>query len=384
MMKTPDHFPRAVLQIDLAAYRANLRRLSELVDGTPIMAVVKADGYGHGMLPVARAARQAGVPWLGVATLDEALQVRADGDSGRLLAWLVVPGEDYRPALRADVDVAAYTRAGLEEIAAAAREVGVVARVHLKVDSGLNRGGATAAEWPDLVALARELERDRAVSVVGVWSHFACSDEPDHPSNVMQEGVFADALLVAERAGLTPEVRHLANSAGALTRPGARYDLVRIGLAGYGLSPIHGLRSPADLALTPIMTARTHLAMVKQIEPGASVSYGHTWTADRATTLGLVPVGYGEGIPRHGSSRIEIGIDGVRRRAVGRICMDQFVIDLEDSQAHAGDALVLFGDGHDGLPTAEDWAVACGTISYEIVTRIGGRFTREYVDEATS
>jgi alanine racemase len=381
-MTTSDHFPRAVLQIDLAAYRANLRRLSELVDGTPIMAVVKADGYGHGMLPIARAARQAGVPWLGVATLDEALQVRVDGDSGRLLAWLVVPGEDYRPALSADVDVAAYSRAGLEAIAAAAGEVGVVARVHLKVDTGLNRGGATVAEWPDMVALAHKLENVGALSVVGVWSHFACSDEPDHPSNLIQEQAFADALEVAERAGLTPEVRHLANSAGALTRPGARYDLVRIGLAGYGLSPIHELRSPTDLGLTPIMTARTHLALVKPVEAGGSVSYGHTWTAEKATTLGLVPVGYGEGIPRHGSSRIEIGLGGVRCRAVGRICMDQFVVDLGDSAAHAGQALVLFGDGRDGAPTAEDWAVACGTISYEIVTRIGGRFSREYVGEA--
>ena len=368
---------RAEIVVDLAAVRDNVRRLREHT-GVASMTVVKADGYGHGMVEVTRAAREAGSEWIGVATLDEARTLRAAGDTGRLLAWLTVPGEDYAAAIAADVDVTASGVSALEEIAAGAAAAGRTARVQLKVDTGLSRGGAAIHTWADVVAAARAGEEAGSWRVTGIWSHFACSDEPEHPANDAQEAAFERALQVAAAAGLDPEVRHLANSAAAILRPSSRYDLVRTGLASYGLDPAPG-RTP-DLGLVPAMTARATLAMSKQVAAGAGVSYGHTWVADTDTTLGLVPVGYGDGIPRHASNHAEVLAGGKRRTIRGRVCMDQFVVGLDGDLLEAGEDVVLFGPGRDGEPTAQDWAEASGTISYEIVTRIGGRMTRRYVD----
>jgi alanine racemase len=375
----------AEIVVDVAAIRHNVRRLSEIVGpDVAMMTVVKGDGYGHGLAVAARAARDAGAGWLGVATLEEARTVRATGDTGRLLCWLTVPGEDYREVLAADVDVTAYSVAELDEIRAAAREVGVCARVQLKVDTGLSRGGSTVQDWPALVAAARRAEIDGDLVITGIWSHLAASDDPLHPANDAQEKAFTAALAIADEAGLRPEVRHLANSAAAVLRPSARFDLVRCGIASYGLDPAPG-ETPDDLGLVPAMTARARLAMVKPVQAGDGVSYGHTWIADRATTVGLVPVGYADGVPRHASNVGEVFAEGARRPIRGRICMDQFVIDLgadeaEASDAKPGDEVVLFGTGAGGEPTATDWAEAAGTINYEIVTRIGGRFTRVTVD----
>jgi alanine racemase len=373
--------PNAELVIDVAAIRHNVRRLREWVGpGVQMMTVVKADGYGHGMVAAARAARQAGADWLGVATLEEALTVRAAGDTGRLLCWLGVPGQDFAPLLYAEVDVTAYSVAELDEIRAAARATGVRARVQLKVDTGLSRGGSTLADWPDLVRAARAAEVAGEVSVTGVWSHLAASEEPDHPANDAQEKAFLDALAVAEDAGLRPEVRHLANSAAAVLRPSARFDLVRCGIACYGLDPAPGL-TPPELDLVPAMTARARLALVKPIDTGAGVSYGHRWIAEEPTTVGLVPVGYADGVPRHGSDALEVAVAEERHPLRGRVCMDQVVIDLgADATARPGDEVLLFGPGTHGEPTATEWAEACGTINYEIVTRIGGRFMRVVVD----
>lgn len=372
---------RAEIVVDLDAIRANVHRLRDAVGGAALMVVVKADGYGHGMLPVARAAREAGADWLGVAVLEEALALRAAGDTGPLLCWLAVPGEDYRPAVTAGVDVSAYTLAELGEIVAAADAVGAVARVQLKVDTGLSRGGATQEEWPDLVAAAVAAERSGSVRVTGVWSHFACSDEPGHPANDAQEAVFRWALGIAEVSGLRPEVRHLCNSAGALTRPSSRFDLVRCGIAAYGLTPMPGVAGSDELGIRPAMTVRARLAMVKPVRAGSGVSYGHTYTAIHDTTVGVVPVGYGDGVPRHASSSAPVLAAGQVRTIAGRVCMDQFVLDLGDADAQAGDDVVLFGSGDGGEPTAQDWADACGTINYEIVTRIGGRMQRRYVGQ---
>ncbi|WP_248583108.1 alanine racemase [Nocardioides sp. InS609-2] len=371
--------PRARISVELVAIRHNVETLARLVAPSALMVVVKADGYGHGMLPVARAAREAGAPWLGVATIDEALQLRREGDTGRLLCWLTVPGEDYDTALRDDVDVTAYALAELAEIAAAAERTGVMARVQLKVDTGLSRGGAPTAIWPDVVEEARRLEIAGLLSITGIWSHFAASDEPDHPANDAQQKVFDEALDIAHDAGLRPEVRHLANSAAAILRPGARYDLVRCGIAAYGLDPAPG-RTP-DLGLVPAMTVRAQLAMVKPLRAGESVSYGHTWTADRDTTVGLVPIGYGDGIPRHASNRAHVEVAGRLRPVRGRVCMDQFVVDLDGDLPEAGDDVIVFGPGTMSEPTAQDWAEAADTINYEIVTRVGGRMPRVYVDE---
>ena len=383
-MTDPRSRPRAELVVDLAAIRANVAELRRRVAPAEVMVVVKADGYGHGMVASARAARAGGATWLGVAVLEEALALRAAGDTGRVLSWLAVPGEDYAPAVEAEVDLTAYTPAEVEEIAGAARLVGRPARLQLKVDTGLSRGGAERSAWPDLVRAACDAAADGLVEVTGTWSHFACSDEPDHPANDQQERAYRDALDVAAGLGLRPGVRHLANSAGALTRPGARFDLVRCGLAAYGLSPVPSLHDSAALGLVPAMTARTRVAMVKRVPPGSGVSYGHTYVTERETTLAVVPVGYAEGVLRSGSSTAPVQVAGKRHQVSGRVCMDQLVVDIGDDEAAAGDDVVLFGPGADGEPTAEEWAQACGTISYEIVTRLGGRFVRRYVDAPQS
>ncbi len=372
---------RAEIVVDLAAVRNNVRRLREIT-GVASMTVVKADGYGHGMVEVARVAREGGSDWLGVATLDEATALRAAGDTGRVLTWLTVPGEDYAAAIAADVDVTAYSPAELDEIAAGVRSAGRPARLQLKIDTGLSRGGATADQWPDLVAAARAGEEAGRWRVTGIWSHFACSDEPEHSANDAQEAAFRRALGVADRAGLRPEVRHLSNSAAGLLRPSARFDLVRFGLASYGLNPAPGhLRDlRTDLGLVPAMTVRAVLVLAKPIPAGAGVSYGHAWVADAPTTVGLVPVGYGDGIPRHAGNQAQVLVDGKRRAVRGQVCMDQFVVDLGGDLPDPGHDVVLFGPGTRGEPTVQDWADAAGTISYEIVSRIGGRMTRRYVD----
>jgi alanine racemase len=371
---------RPEIVVDLAAIRRNVGILRELVatNGSDVMVVVKADGYGHGMVEAARAARRAGAPWLGVATIAEAIRLRDAGDSGRVLCWLTVPGDDWAAAVDRGVDVTAYTVAELAEIRTAVTTT--PARVQLKIDTGLSRGGASPDDWPELLAAARSGEADGVWTVTGIWSHFACADEPDHPANAAQEQAFHDALAAAEQAGLRPEVRHLANSAGAILRPSSRFDLVRCGIASYGLDPAPG-HSP-DLGLEPAMTVTAPLALTKHLPAGAAVSYGHTWTAPGDTRVGLVPLGYGDGVPRHAGNTADVAVDGKRRPIRGRICMDQFLIDLDDDQAaRPGDRVVLFGPGTSGEPTADDWARATGTIHYEIVTRMGGRLRRRYTGD---
>ncbi|NPD05332.1 alanine racemase [Nocardioides sp. zg-1308] len=368
--------PRAEIVVDLAAVRHNVRVLKDLVsvDGpVQLMTVVKADGYGHGMVEVAAAARDGGADWLGVATIDEALALRAAGDAGPLLCWLSAPGDDFAAAVAAGVEVTAYTVAELDEIAAAGP-----ARVQLKVDTGLSRGGAPRAEWDRIFTAAAAHESAGRISVTGVWSHFAASDEPEHPANDRQEAAFRDALAAADRAGLDPEVTHLANSAAAVLRPSSHFDLVRCGIASYGLDPAPGVTP--RLGLRPAMTVRARLLMSKPIDAGDGVSYGHTWVADRATSVGVVPAGYGEGIPRAAGNTASVWVGDSRRPIRGRVCMDQLVVDLHGELPPSGTEVVLFGPGDRGEPTAQDWAEAVGTISYEIVTRVGGRLTRRHVD----
>ncbi|CAN5195737.1 alanine racemase [soil metagenome] len=369
--------PRAEIVVDLDAIRHNVGVLRELT-GVTMITVVKADGYGHGMLPVARAAREAGSEWLAVATLDEVAALRAAGDTGRILTWLTVPDEDYDDAIRAEVDLTAYSLDELAEIEAAARYVGSPARLQLKVDTGLSRGGAARRDWEEFFERAREGEVAGHWRVTGLWSHFACADEPDHPANDAQEAAFRDALVLAESAGLHPELRHLANSAAAVLRPSSRFDAVRCGIATYGLDPAPGVDHGTDLR--PAMTARANLALVKHLDAGDAVSYGHQWTAPGPTTVGLVPVGYGEGIPVHASNLGEVSVGGKRCPIRGRVCMDQIIVDLGGDEPPVGSDVVLFGAPGDSRPTAQDWAEACGTINYEIVTRIGGRMTRRYLD----
>ncbi|MGJ3507843.1 alanine racemase [Enemella sp. A6] len=367
----------ASVEIDLAAYRANLSAIAELVAPAEVMAVVKADAYGHGMRLCAPAARQAGITWLGVATPTEALALRQAGDDGRILAWLYGPGEDLTAAVASDIDLAVSGQEELARVVMAAGTSERTARVHLKIDTGLSRNGSSAGDWAELCVAAREAEQHNVIEVVGIWSHFATAEEVDHPATPAQLAAFERALAVAEEMGLNPSVRHIANSAGALAWPQARYDLVRIGIAGYGLDPGDGVAERAGLRLQPVLRLRARLVRVKPISAGAAVSYGHSWTADRDTTVGLVPMGYAEGIDRMASNVAEVALpDGSRVPIRGRVCMDQFVVDLgPHPTVTEGDEVTVIGDGTTG-PHADEWADWCHTINYEIVTRLGVRLHR--------
>ncbi|MBW8701468.1 Alanine racemase [Streptomyces sp. MBT84] len=371
---------RARAEIDLAALRANVRALRALAPRAALMAVVKSDAYGHGAVPCARAALEAGAEWLGTATPEEAFALREAGLHGRVLCWLWTPGGPWRRAIESDVDVSVSDLWALEEVREAAAAAGMPARVHLKADTGLGRAGCQPADWPELVAEALRAQADGLVRVVGLWSHFACADEPGHPSIASQLGRFREMVAHAEERGVRPEVRHIANSPATLTLPEAHFDLVRTGIAVYGLSPSPELGTPADLGLRPVMTLKASLALVKQVPGGHGVSYGHQYTTSGTTTLGLIPVGYADGVPRHASGSGPVLVDGKLRTVAGRIAMDQFVVDLGGDEPAPGTQAVLFGSGEHGEPTAEDWAQAAGTIAYEIVTRIGSRVPRVYVN----
>lgn len=373
---------RARAEIDLAALRANVRALRAHAPGAAVMAVVKSDAYGHGAVPCARAAVEAGARWLGTATPEEALALRKAGLPGRIMCWLWTPGGPWREAIEADLDVSVGGTWALRELVAAAREAGLPARVQLKADTGLGRGGCQPGEdWAELVAEALRAQSEGLLRVTGLWSHFACADEPGHPAIAAQLTRFREMLAYAEGQGVRPEVRHIANSPATLTLPESHFDLVRTGIAVYGISPSPELGVPADFGLRPVMTLSASLALVKQVPGGHGVSYGHHYVTPGATTLGLVPVGYADGIPRHASGAGPVLVDGKWRTVAGRIAMDQFVVDLGGDEPATGTRAVLFGPGDRGEPTAEDWAQAAGTIAYEIVTRIGTRVPRVYVNE---
>ncbi|MEU7134576.1 alanine racemase [Streptomyces sp. NPDC046261] len=378
MSETP---MRARAVVDLAALRANVRALRARAPRAQLMAVVKANAYGHGAVPCARAARQAGAEWVGTATPQEALALRAAGDTGRLMCWLWTPGDPWREAVEAGIDISVSGLWALEEVTEAVRAAGRPARVQLKIDTGLGRNGCQPGDWEKLVAAAHDAERAGLVKVTGVWSHFACADEPGHPSIAAQTEVFRDAVSYAERQGLTPEVRHIANSPATLTLPSTHLDLVRTGVAMYGISPSPEVGTPEDFGLRPVMTLSASLASVKRVPGGHGVSYGHLYTTPGETTLALVPVGYADGIPRAASGTGPVLVGGKWRTVAGRVAMDQFVVDLGGDTARVGDEAVLFGPGDRGEPTAEDWARATGTIAYEVVTRISARVPRVYVGE---
>ncbi|UQX87915.1 alanine racemase [Jatrophihabitans telluris] len=371
---------RSEATIDLAAIRANAEAVRSLT-GTDVMAVVKADGYGHGMIPAARAALAGGASWLGVALLEEALALREAGFTEPLLAWLWTP-QDFAlltRALAVGVDVSVSSIAALQLVCAASAEQDEPARVHLKADTGLSRNGATEADWPDLLDAAGKAVESGQLEVIGIWSHLVRSEEPDHPTTTEQVSRFEAALARAVQAGIEPPVRHLANSAGALTVPAARFDLVRIGIALYGLSPVVG----QDFGLRPAMTLRSHLANVKRLPAGQGIGYGHVYRTAEATTAALVPLGYGDGIPRSATNLGPVAIGGRRFRVSGRVAMDQFVVDVGDATVVEGDEVILFGPGTAGEPTAQEWADALDTIHYEVVTRIGARVPRRHTDTDT-
>ncbi|MFF2369902.1 alanine racemase [Agromyces sp. NPDC058110] len=364
--------------VDLDAVRENLAVLAEAVAPAAIMAVVKANAYGHGAVAVARAALDGGAAWLGVADLDEAFELRDAGVDAPVLAWLHGPDAPFAEAIARDVDLGVSSIDQLRRISDAAASVGspgARASVHLKIDTGLSRNGVPPEEWVEAVAFAAMLEAQGRIRVRGVFSHLANTDEE---ADLAQLAAFEDALAGASAAGLDPELRHLASTAAALRLPASRFDLVRAGIGTYGIPPYGDGTTSADLGLRPVMTLRACVAAVRRVEAGVGVSYSHTWRAERPTTLALVPLGYADGIPRQASGRAEVLLAGRRRPIVGRIAMDQFVVDVGDADVSVGDEVVLFGDPETGAPSADDWAAAADTIGYEIVTRIGHRVPRTY------
>ncbi|MET0480753.1 MAG: alanine racemase [Mycetocola sp.] len=358
--------------IDLDAVTGNIRTLRE-VTGTPhLIAVVKADGYGHGAVPVARAALAGGADWLGTADIEEALELRTAGIGSPILCWLHANGADFAAAIQADIDLGVSSLAQLDDIADAAD--GGTAYVHLKLDTGLSRNGVVEGEWAELFRRAADLENAGVVRVRGIFSHLSNTSADDDRAAL---GVFRRGLSLATGEGLRPDLVHLAATAAAIDLPDTRFNAVRIGIGMYGLSPFDD-RTPADLGLTPAMTLQGRIAAVRRVPAGTGVSYNYTYRTASESTLVLVPLGYADGVPRQASGAGQVLIGGRRFSVAGRVAMDQFVVDVGDADVAVGDEVVLFGDPAAGAPSASDWATAAGTINYDIVTRIGARVTRRY------
>ena len=377
---TPGFLAEAV--VDLGAIQHNVRLLCEHAGRAQVMAVVKADGYGHGATEVARAALAAGAAELGVATVDEALALRADGITAPVLAWLHPPGIDFGPALLADVEIAVSSVRQLDELLDAVRRTGRTATVTVKVDTGLNRNGVAPALYPSMLTALGQAVAEDAIRLRGLMSHMVFADQPDNPINDVQAQRFSEMLAKARDQGVRFEIAHMSNSSATMSRPDLAFDMVRPGIAVYGLSPVPQL---GDMGLIPAMTVKCAVALVKSIRAGEGVSYGHTWIAERDTTVALMPIGYADGVFRSLGGRLDVLINGRRRPGVGRICMDQFLVDLGPGQIDVaeGDEAILFGPGSSGEPTAQDWADLLGTIHYEVVTSPRGRIIRTYREAET-
>ena len=363
--------------VDIGAIAHNVRILLEHAGSAQVMAVVKADGYGHGATAVARTALAAGVDELGVATISEALALRTDGITAPVLAWLHAPGTVFDTAVNADVGIGITSLRQIDDLLGAVARTGRTAEVTIKVDTGLNRNGVAMGEYPAvLTALARAVADD-TIRVRGIMSHLASGDEPDHPLNDLQAQRFTAMLAEARSRGVDFEVAHLSNSPSTMTRPDLGFDMVRPGIAVYGLSPIP---ERGDLGLRPAMTLKCAVAMVKSVRAGEGVSYGHAWTAAVDTAVALLPIGYADGVYRTLSGRLAVLINGRSYNSVGRICMDQFMVDLGpgDTDVAEGDEAILFGPGTSGEPTAQNWADLLGTIHYEVVTSPRGRVLRTF------
>lgn len=357
--------------IDLGAISRNVATLIAASGNTPAMVVVKANGYGHGAVQSARAAIAGGASWLGVVDIAEALELRSAGIAAPVLAWLHDPLADFADAIAADIDLGVNYPEQLEAVAASPGR----ANVHIKVDTGLHRSGASPRDWEALFRSAAAHESAGRIRVRGLFSHLANAGEEEDASQVES---FARAVELAREFGIAPELTHLAASAAALRVPSSRFDLVRIGVSAYGLSPFDDA-TPAELGITPAMELAASVASVKRVPAGSGVSYGFDYRTDAETTLALVPLGYADGVPRHGSGRGPVLINGTTYRVSGRVAMDQIVVDVGDADVSVGDRAVLFGDPATGVPSAADWADAAGTINYEIVTRIGHRVVRKYL-----
>lgn len=361
--------------IDLDAIAKNLQTMRAKTNGALALAVVKADAYGHGMIPVAQKLEAAGADYLGVADVNEALELRAAGIDLPILAWLHAADEDFVRSIDAGIELGIANIDHLQRIAKAAQQLRRVARVHLKVDTGLGRNGASATEWPNVLKKAHELVAEGFIQVVAIFSHLSCTSEDDDLNQIAR---FDAACEEAKVAGIDFELRHLVASDGLLRYPQAHYEMVRIGVALYGLSPFVE-NTAAEFGLVPAMTATAKVTQTKRVEANEGVSYGYLHRTTAQTTLALIPVGYAEGLPRNATGKAEVSIHGKNYPVNSRVAMDQFVLDVGDDKVVAGDLVTIFGDPAAGVPSADDLAAACDTINYEIVTRMGGRFRRSYL-----
>lgn len=362
-----------VAQVSRSAITHNVATLRSLFAPAHLMVVVKANGYGHGALTAARAALAGGADWLGVADIREALALRDAGIAAPILAWLHDPSVSFDAAVSERITLGVSTIEQLDRVEIASR--GRRPAVHVKVDTGLGRSGATRADWTSFFGRAAELERSGAIVVEGIFSHLANASVDEDKA---QLSVFHDAVARAQDAGLSPRLRHIAASGGAFTVPEARLDMVRAGISAYGLSPSDNVDA-RDFGLRPAMTLHSRVIAVKRVPAGTGVSYGYTYRTETPTTLALVGLGYADGVPRHVSNRGSVMVAGGVYPIVGRVAMDQCVVAVGDADVRVGDDVVLFGDPSTGAPTADDWARAASTINYEIVTRLGQRILREEV-----
>ena len=362
---------RAFVEVNLNAISNNIKLVKSKTQAQ-ILAVVKADAYGHGLIPVAKCAVDAGATWLGIALLEEAISLREAGIKVPIISWLTPPSSDFKQAIELDIDLAIPSLKHLEVIVAAGKALGKKPRVHIEVDTGMTRGGLLG-EWPEFLIAAKGAD----IEVVGFWSHFARADEPDEIANQSQMLEFESKLAQLIATGITPKYIHLANSAATLTNPNSHKNIVRLGIAMYGLSPdVNTLGSSQNLELEPAMTLKAEIHLVKRVPAGSPVGYGGTQTTLRDTKLAIITIGYSDGIPRNASSAAGVFVAGRKAAIIGRVSMDQFVVDLgADSNAVAGEIVEVFGaNGY----SIDDWAAASGTINYEIVTRIAARVPRIY------
>lgn len=366
--------------VDLDAIAHNVQVLRTHAAGAAVMVVVKADAYNHGAVEVARAALAGGAAELGVTTVDEAVLLRRAGIAAPILCWLNTSDADYAAAIAADIEIGVSSSEQLVAVAVAARRIGRTATVSLKFDSGLNRNGVSSTEYSTVLATLRALVDEHVVRFRALFSHLAHADHPHHPVIDVQRDRFVEAIASAKEYGLEPELVHLANSAATLTRPDLAFDMVRPGIAAYGLTPVPDI---GGFDLRPAMTFQAEVALVKRVAAGEGVSYGHEWHAPQDTTVALIPAGYADGVFRILGGRFEVWLGGSRRPSVGRVCMDQFVVDLGDNSVNVreGDTAIIFGSGEHGEPCAQDWADLLRTIHYEVVCSPRGRVVRRFRGE---
>jgi len=372
---------RASAEINLSAIADNLKLIKGKTNAQ-LLAVVKADAYGHGLIQVGKAAEAAGANWLGTALLEEGIALRNSGIKVPIISWLTPLGEDFKTAINLDIDLSISSIELLTEVTSAGKVVKKIPRVHIEVDTGMSRGGV-GDDWNLLLTELSKAVKANEINIIGIWSHFARADEPGQAMNQEQLNTFEDRIKSASDVGIKPEFIHIANSAAALTNNGAHKNIIRWGIGLYGLSPdINNLGDSKSLKLKPAMRLKAKLHLVKAVKAGVSVGYGGTAITKSDTKLGVVTLGYADGVPRNANNLAGVFVDGKRAPLIGRVSMDQFVVDLGiNSSAKTGDEVIVFGDGSSGEYTADEWAKASGTINYEIVTRIGSRVPRIYPRE---